>query len=141
MGQITLRCSDINRSLEFYQNMIGMKLLSIQTVEKYGFTLYFLAFTDEVPPAENLHSVQIREWLWQRPYTTLELQHKPGSEIRKMVDEGLGVECIEMKINDYEIIKQNLASAGFTMLSSRSDNERNFQAIDPDGAKITFFST
>merc|ERR1711936_391310 len=110
-----------------------MKLLSIQTVEKYGFTLYFLAFTDEVPPeSENLHSEQIREWLWQRPYTTLELQHKPGSEIKKMVEVGMGVECIEMKINDYEIIKQNLASAGFTMLSSRSDNDRNFQAIDPD---------
>ena len=53
-----------------------MKLLSIQQVEAYGFTLYFLAFTDETPPNEDLNSIEIREWLWQRPYTTIEHQQQ-----------------------------------------------------------------
>ena len=59
-----------------------MKLLSIQQVEAYGFTLYFLAFTDETPPNEDLNSIEIREWLWQRPYTTIELQHIPGAKLQ-----------------------------------------------------------
>ena len=82
IGQITLRCSNIEKSLEFYQEILGMKLLSIQQVEAYGFTLYFLAFTDETPPNEDLNSIEIREWLWQRPYTTLELQHVPGTKLQ-----------------------------------------------------------
>ena len=45
-------------------------------------------------------------------------------------------------MRDYEIIKQNLSTAGFTVLSSSGDNnEKNFQTLGPDGAKITFFST
>ena len=59
-----------------------MKLLSIQQVEAYGFTLYFLAFTDETPPNEDLNSIEIREWLWQRPYTTIELQHIPDAKLQ-----------------------------------------------------------
>jgi catechol 2,3-dioxygenase-like lactoylglutathione lyase family enzyme len=82
IGQITLRCSNIEKSLEFYQEILGMKLLSIQQVEAYGFTLYFLAFTDETPPNEDLNSIEIREWLWQRPYTTIELQHIPGAKLQ-----------------------------------------------------------
>jgi len=75
LGQITLRVADIDRALDVYQDQLGMRLLSIQPVTAYGFTLYFLAFTDERPPNANLRSVENREWLWQRTYTTLELQH------------------------------------------------------------------
>lgn len=75
IGQITLRVASIDNALAFYQERLGMRLLSIQPVEAYGFTLYFLAFTDEQPPNIDLKAVENREWLWQRPYTTLELQH------------------------------------------------------------------
>eukprot|EP00122_Pirum_gemmata_P011149 Pgem_evm1s10322 len=51
-----------------------MKLLSIQPVRQYGFVLYFLAYTNESPPKTDLEAVENREWLWQRPYTVLELQ-------------------------------------------------------------------
>ena len=53
-----------------------MKLLSIQDIAPYGFCLYFLGFTDDIPPSDDLHDVSNREWLWQRPYTTLEIQFK-----------------------------------------------------------------
>ncbi|MEM7044079.1 MAG: VOC family protein, partial [Pseudomonadota bacterium] len=61
------------------RDRLGMTLLSIQPVTDYGFTLYFLAFTDERPPHDDLEAVGNREWLWQRPYTTLELQHVSGA--------------------------------------------------------------
>jgi hypothetical protein len=39
----------------------------------------------------------IREWLWQRPYTTLELQHLPGATIEPLPEgAGQGVEGIEI---------------------------------------------
>jgi catechol 2,3-dioxygenase-like lactoylglutathione lyase family enzyme len=75
VGQITLRTHDLEASLAFYRDRLGMSLLSVQPVPDYGFTLYFLAFTEERPPLGDLESVGNREWLWQRPYTTLELQH------------------------------------------------------------------
>ncbi|CAJ1350995.1 unnamed protein product, partial [Effrenium voratum] len=83
MGQITTRITEPERSLRFYREL-GMKLLSIQPVTKYGFTLYFFAFTEENPPKEDLEAVENREWLYQRPYTTLELQHYHGSEGSKL---------------------------------------------------------
>ena len=53
IGQITLRVSDINRSLQFYQSTLGMKLLSIQSIPNM-FNLYFLACTDEKPPSHGV---------------------------------------------------------------------------------------
>ena len=75
LGQITLRISDAEASLHFYQDLLGMRLLSRQVVAAYQFTLYFLAYTDDVPPNPDIDALENREWLWQRPYTTLELQH------------------------------------------------------------------
>jgi len=137
IGQITLRCSNIEKSLEFYQEILGMKLLSIQQVEAYGFTLYFLAFTDETPPNEDLNSIEIREWLWQRPYTTIELQHKPGAKLQGMTDNcnNLGVESVEIQaLPDTE---QKLVTAGYTIISK---NETDYQVDDPDGARIKITS-
>ena len=56
-----------------------MKLLSRQQVTVYGFELYFLAAVSEeeaakMPNPNDVDSVGNREWLWQRDYTTLELQ-------------------------------------------------------------------
>lgn len=62
LGQVTLRVRDIDKSLTFYQ---GLGLNVIYTHKCTGFTLYFLALTDEQGD---------RDWCWTRPYTTLELQ-------------------------------------------------------------------
>jgi len=84
IGQITLRTADIGGALDLYQTKWGMRLLSVQPVEDRDFTLYFLAHTDESPPDPDTEAVGNRPWLWQRPYTTLELQHlrNPASRIR-----------------------------------------------------------
>lgn len=75
IGQITLRSLDLDADLAFYRDRLGMGLLSIQPLPDHGFDLYFLACTDDRPPETDLEAVGNREWLWQRPYTTLELQH------------------------------------------------------------------
>ena len=75
IGQVTLRTADIEKELSYYRDELGMKLLSIQPITEYGFDLYFLAFTDDEPPNPDLKHINNRPWLWQRPYTTLEIQH------------------------------------------------------------------
>ena len=84
IGQVTLRTGDIDGTLGHYRRGHGMRLLSVQPVEGTYFTLYFLAQTDESPPDPDLRAVGNRPWLWQRPYTTLELQHlhEPAGPIR-----------------------------------------------------------
>ena len=62
-GQITLRVANIEASLQFYTDLLEMRLLSIQPVYKYGFTLYFLACTDESPPVYDV-SIQITKHIF-----------------------------------------------------------------------------
>ncbi len=91
LGQISLNVRDIERSLRFYRETLGMRLLSRQIVPNRGFTLYFLADTTEALPIPSIDAVENREWLWQRPYTMLELRafdeprafvpHPPESEL------------------------------------------------------------
>ena len=34
----------------------------------------------EIRVLDDVNAVEIRQWLWKRPYTTLELQHYPGTD-------------------------------------------------------------
>lgn len=92
IGQITLRTNDIDAALGLYRTWRGMQLLSVQPVDGRDFTLYFLAHTRESPPDPDLEAVSNRPWLWQRPYTTLELQHVhgPANRIRPPSPNGAG---------------------------------------------------
>ncbi len=90
IGQITLRTGDIAGDDAFCRGL-GMRLLSMQEVAPYGFDLHFYAFTSEVPPVPDLWSVENREWLWKRPYTTLEFQHVAGAQFAPVPDY-LGIE-------------------------------------------------
>lgn len=92
IGQITLRTDDIDAALGRYRTRRGMQLLSVQPVDGRDFTLYFLAHSDESPPDPDLEAVGNRPWLWQRPYTTLELQHVhgPTNRIRPPSPNGTG---------------------------------------------------
>lgn len=71
---LTLRTADIEMVQKACANW-HMTPLSIQPVESRGFTLYFYAFTSDVPPSSDLYAVENREWLYQRKYTVLEVQH------------------------------------------------------------------
>ncbi|WP_037315192.1 VOC family protein [Ruegeria halocynthiae] len=92
IGQVTLRTGDIAAEDAFCR-ALGMRLLSMQDVALYGFDLHFYAFTDEMPPNADLWAVENREWLWKRPYTTLEFQHLAGAQFAPVPDY-LGLEVL-----------------------------------------------
>lgn len=88
LNLLTLRASEITSVSELTE-ALGMTLLSVQPVEPFGFTLYFYALTSDTPPNPDLHAVENRSWVYQRPYTVLEIQHlHAADEIeRRGVDE------------------------------------------------------
>lgn len=75
LAHITLRVTDIAASEAFFVGTLGMRLMSVQPVDEFSFCLYFYAWSDEELPDPDLESVANREWLWERPYTLVELQH------------------------------------------------------------------
>lgn len=67
----------------------GMKQLVVEPVESHGFTLHFYAFTSQRPPNPDPQAVENRPWLYQRPYTILEIQHVPGVDVVNSKVEGV----------------------------------------------------
>mmetsp|Transcript_27407 Transcript_27407/g.39700 ORF Transcript_27407/g.39700 Transcript_27407/m.39700 type:complete len:330 (-) Transcript_27407:76-1065(-) len=75
LGQAKFNISSPEDNLRLYRDLLGMRLLSTQPVPRFGFTLYFLAFCSAQPPQSDPVSLENREWLWQQPFTQVELQH------------------------------------------------------------------
>ncbi len=74
LSLVTLRIADIT-AVEPDILSWGMKPVSVQRVEPFGFTLHFYALCDETPPNPDLTAIENRTWIYQRPYTVLEIQH------------------------------------------------------------------
>jgi len=131
IGQITIRSSNIEKTLLLYKTVLGMKLLSIQPVTQYGFTLYFLAYTDDEPPnPTDLEAVENREWLWQRPYTTLEIQYKPGFELAAL-DGGEGVAGMTLELASDPTEQLNECKIDY-----KKADEKCIRIVDNDGFVI-----
>lgn len=100
IGQITMRTGDIAAEDRFCRD-IGMRLLTMQDVAEYGFDLHFYAFTDEEPPVSDLWAVENREWLWKRPYTTLEFQHIADAQFAPVPDyQGIVIDGLTEPLTD-----------------------------------------
>jgi catechol 2,3-dioxygenase-like lactoylglutathione lyase family enzyme len=135
-GQITIRVKDPELSIGFYETL-GMRLLSLKPVEPYGFTLYFLASSDERPPHPDLEAAENREWLWQRPYPTLELQHRwgdaaPDGPYRTHDAQPLGFAGLAFTCGDLEARVAALQAEGLSVVVDQGDA----QITDPDGTRI-----
>jgi catechol 2,3-dioxygenase-like lactoylglutathione lyase family enzyme len=78
LAHITIRVSDLEHAKSWCEETMNMRLMSIQSVDLFDFTLYFYGWSDEELPGA-VDSVEIREWLWARPYALLELQHTKGT--------------------------------------------------------------
>ncbi len=140
---ITYRVKDAKASLNFYTELLGMRLLSKQTVEAKGFTLYFLAHTADELPNPNVEHVGNREWLWQRPYTMVEFQHVWGTEddaeFAYEVDAGSGFEGIGFVTNRMTELRQKLEGHGHRTEASNDDvllQTLTATVCDPDGYPI-----
>jgi len=87
LNLLTLRATEITE-IQALCDSLGMAPLSIQPIDDYGFTLYFFAFTEDRPPNGDLRAVDNREWLYQRPYTVLEIQHLHDADTIAPTPEG-----------------------------------------------------
>ena len=77
LAHLTLRVRDLVSAQRWCADQ-GLVLLSVEALESYGFSLYFYAYQQEAPPQDSVVGANHRAWLWQRPYTLLELQHLHG---------------------------------------------------------------
>ena len=142
VGQITLRVSDIKESLRFYESSLGMKLLSRQNIPDM-FDLYFLACTDEKPPSDDVNAVEIREWLWKRPYTTLELQYwtvKRCNFNNPDLDRQSGFSALVFTVDTqrFEDLKTNHDTMEDVSQKYPEYQSNVLQCIDPDGTRVLF---
>lgn len=71
--------TDIATARRFFAEQLGMRLMSVQPVDDFGFCLYFYSWSYEPLPDPDLTAIGNREWLWARSYTFIELQHLQGA--------------------------------------------------------------
>lgn len=89
LAHLTLRAETREAADQEWIEGAGMTLLSVQPVPSHGFTLYFYAATDDMPPDLDLTAVANREWLWRRPYTLVEVQVYGDGRGVAPIDEGM----------------------------------------------------
>jgi lactoylglutathione lyase len=76
MNQTMLRIVDPQRSLAFYQDVLGMRLLDRYDFEDMKFSLYFLGYPDSPVPDDPGERVQ---WVFEQR-ALIELTHNWGTE-------------------------------------------------------------
>ena len=142
---MTLLITDPEKSLALYETALGLRLLSRQVVPQHGFTLYFLAEPSEGPPYADVDAVQNRGWLWRRPYTVLELQHRcaqSNERISCVVGAETGFERLSFRIDDLETRLGAIewAIQKLAVRTEKSDLKDNhittINIVDPDGYSI-----
>jgi len=148
LGQVTLRVSNADASLRFYQDILGMKLLLRLPVKCHDgarSVLYFLAWTDAQPPNPDVNAVENAEWLWRQPFTTIELQHMVSPPLQAGFQEiptggagFLGLRAFSPRVAD---LKKHLEHHGYATEDFSSDDPvmglPSFVVRDPDGIPIT----
>jgi catechol 2,3-dioxygenase-like lactoylglutathione lyase family enzyme len=141
IGQITLHASDMDKTQKFYRDLLDMKLLSVQEVLQFDFTLYFFAWTNENPPKSDIKDATVnREWLWKRPYTTIEIRHFNNQRkippFRDLQQNGIGFEGLRVMCNDLNtfIAKMKTENISFEELNGIYGKEIVIR--DPDNVPI-----
>lgn len=76
LNQTMLRVKDPARSVAFYQDVLGMRLLDRYDFEDMKFSLYFMGYPQGEVPKDPAQRVQ---WVFEQP-ALLELTHNWGTE-------------------------------------------------------------
>merc|ERR1711903_122040 len=116
-----------------------MRLFSQQRV-RFGFTLFFLAFTQEDPPNEDPTAVENREWLYQRKFSQIELQHFDGDpDIWLPSDAAAGFDSVTfcVALERIELLELRARENGIAV--DRTGDE--IEMKDPDGRRIIFVTS
>jgi lactoylglutathione lyase len=115
-AQCMLRVADPKKSREFYERKLGMTHLMETRFDDLKFSLDFYAYTDEeLPNFENMSRAECTDWLWSRPYPTMELTHNWDSDekyVNGNTDPGRGFGHIGIIVDDAAAAVKLLADTG-----------------------------
>jgi len=144
--QSMLRIKDPTKSLAFYQELMGMRLLDRIDFESMGFSLYFLASIPENEETPEPGTAEAHSYLWNYPGTTLELTHNYGTEneegavyhagnLPQVGNRRDGFGHIAFSVGDVYEFSENLEERGIKF--QKKPNEGRMKglafALDPDG--------
>ncbi|GMI17476.1 hypothetical protein TrLO_g6017 [Triparma laevis f. longispina] len=132
--QTMLRITDPTKTLDFYQNKMGLTLLNKLSFPSYNFDLYFLASHPE-PYALEVGSDEANKYLWSYSHPTLELTHNynsPPIHPSNIDNDGFG--HIAFHVNDVYSTTSSLLSKSVDF--KKKPDEGNMKglafAYDPD---------
>lgn len=84
LSHTMIRIKDPRKSLDFYQRILGMKLIRTMKMNEGKFTNYFLCYPQStIPTDEN----ELNQWLWNQQ-GILELCHNWGTELENSSFQG-----------------------------------------------------
>ena len=145
MQQTMLRIKDPKPSLDFYQNVLGMKLLGKYDFPKMEFTLYFLGYEQDMPKGSDKEKAQ---WVFRRP-ALIELTHNWGTEnddsfagYHSGNDEPKGFGHIGISVPDVYAACERFAKYDVEFVKKPDDGSMKGLAFikDPDGYWIEILS-
>jgi len=137
--QSMLRVKDPKKSLDFYQNQLGMTLIDKYDFgkDKGDFSLFFLAsFKAGETYSLTPGSAEAHKYLWSTDKVTLELTHNHGSEAEEAFkyhpgnQEGDGFGHIAFAVEDVAAAKAELLAKGVTFRPTKMKTIAF--AYDPD---------
>ncbi|EME31901.1 lactoylglutathione lyase [Galdieria sulphuraria] len=142
-----IRIKDPEKSKDFYENKLGMKLLTRLDFPSLTFSLYFFAYTQDTPPSMEQSQTQRAQWLWNVPYPTLELTHNWGTEkdphfcYHNGNKEPKGFGYIGFIVDDVHQAVEALKKHNVAVITtSESKNAPVAYVADPDGYWIQLMS-
>lgn len=132
LGLLTIRTKDPVKIIQFYEDLLGMKLFVRMYVERgNGFTLYFLGDKHLQAPNADIDAIENREWMYQQSHLFIEIQHYWNSEydatFQLHAQENSGLQSINF-IGDIALLKQRLIAKG--MAFEEQENAIAFKTID-----------
>ncbi|CDI78456.1 lactoylglutathione lyase, putative [Eimeria acervulina] len=143
LSQTMIRVKDPQKSLAFYRDLLGMKLVMKKIHD--SFTVYFLTHLEPgAQPPENIESDEAREFVKQRWAPLLELTHNHGTEKDENFkyhngnDQPQGFGHIGMLCDNLEKACEDLEAAGVKFRKRPQDGKMRGLAfvLDPDGYSV-----
>lgn len=141
-AQCMLRVKHLDASRDFYEGKLGMKYLTRLDFEDGRFSLIFFAYTDDDTPGEDAPRPQRAEWLWSRPYPTIELTwnwpDESGVDDEQYVNgntEPKGFGYTAIIVDDVQAAVDALVQRGVALVQKRTLQNGVATACiaDPDG--------
>ncbi len=147
LNQTMLRIRDPQKSLTFYQEVLGMTLLERFDFKAAEFSLYFLGYPDAADGAAPDNAAERAKWLFSRK-ALLELTHNWGTEKDPVFsyhngnDDPRGFGHIGISVPDVYAACERFESLGIKFVKRPDDGRMKGLAFirDPDGYWIEILS-